>query len=1012
MLENVEFISSFVEEATVHIENTEAGLLNMNPENTDPEIINDLFRAVHSIKGTAGFFNLNRIVSVSHSMENVLGECRNGNLQLTGAHIDILLSANDALKAMVEDVMNSEEFDTSKQLEKLNSILSGTAGLSQSTQTGKSSGVSVSNAVNIFGLDGSKIQMVTEEIQFGKMLYKIKRNLNTDLLNKGISPVEFLQQLQTLGIFVSCGIQSDIQDDEVSEDFEMYCYLLTVLEKNLLCDAVGAEDEDITPIMLESEEDKTSNEQENTAETQEAAEKTINRDESASRKNASLNMEDSLRVHVTLLNNLLNLASEMVLGRNQLLRALEFNRKNIQGIDPILQNIDHITTDLQETIMQTRMQPVANVFNKFPRIIRELSKKLEKDIDLNLDGIDVELDKTIIESLGDPLTHLVRNAADHGLESPKERQECGKPETGHITMKAYHESGYVNIDVIDDGRGVDVEKVKQKAIEKGLLDSRESDDFIEQEILQFLFKPGFSTSNEVTDLSGRGVGMDVVKTNIEKLGGSVEIFTQSGKGTTFRLLLPLTLAIIPSLIVEVEGQKFALPQVNLQEIVRIKPGDASKRIEYIHNSEVLRLRGRLLPIVHLPTALGLKRTYIDPVTGERKEERRKSLYDQRRREPDPEIADPSCRRFNNSNILRILVLKIGSRRFGMAIDFIHGSEEILVKSLPKFMNDCKCYSGVTIMGDGKTAMILDPEGIVQKAQLRFVEGLEQKDAQDSELLYENMKEQQNLLIFRSSGPEYLGIDLSLVSRVEEIEENDIEKIGDKEYIKYRNGSLRVVRPEDFININKVPAAPKKYYVIIPKLIKKPMGILAVEIHDTICTNINLDQETIMAKGLFGSFLYNRKIILLLNIYELFELVDPKQYAKKIKTSKTGNNRVLLVEDTPFFLKMEYDYLTSAGYSVMTAYNGKEALQLLKENNIDIVISDINMPVMDGLELAKRIRADEKYFDLPIIALTSLTGDKQVKAGLEAGFDYYEIKLDRSSLLDKVELALEQRKQVG
>ncbi len=1007
MLENVEFISSFVEEASGHIANIEAGFLNLDPENQDSESIHDLFRAMHSIKGTAGFFNLSHIVQVSHSMENVLGECRSGKLMLTAAHIDILLTANDCLKTMISDVMNSEAYDISAILQQLKTIQAADqkAERNLAAESPKENG----NPLTFNSMDETMHGLISDGLHQGKKLFALRIRLCEE---PPFNTAAFLKQLESIGTLVSGSVDIRPSDAGAGEEdrFTLVCMVLTVLEKDLLAAAAGISEEAITQVATGDDDGmKTDYEQTFTDPAEQNKSPAAVSDEAAEKRNTAIHIEDSLRVHVTLLNHLLNLASEMVLGRNQLLRAMELHRKSIPGIDPILQNIDHITTDLQETIMQTRMQPVANVFNRFPRIIRDLSKKLGKEIDLQLEGVDVELDKTIIEALGDPLTHLVRNAADHGLEPAKERQAAGKPATGLIILKAYHESGYVNIDVMDDGKGVDLDSVKRKAVEKGLLKSVDQDDYGEQQILQFLFHPGFSTSNRVTDLSGRGVGMDVVKTNIEKLGGSVEIFTQAGKGTTFRLLLPLTLAIIPSLIVQVEDQKFALPQVNLQEIVRIKPGDPSKRIEYIHNAEVLRLRGRLLPIVHLADVLGLKRTYMDPVTGERRDERRKTLYDQRRASVEIQDQEPANRRRNYTNILRILVLKIGSRRFGMAIDVIHGSEEILVKTLPRFMKDSRCYSGVTIMGDGKAAMILDPEGIVQKAQLRFIEGTESKNEDNLEQLAESMREQQNLLLFRSSGPELLGLDLSLVSRVEEIQPDQIEKIGSKEYIKYRSSSLRILRAEDFLPLQKIQQSPQRYYVIIPKLIRKPMGILVTEIIDTVQTVIRLDQETITAKGLFGSFVFNNRIILLLNLYELFEQADPGQYATA--PVKTGQGRILLVEDTPFFMKMETDYLTSAGYKVIAAYNGREALQLLKENDVDMVISDINMPLMDGLELAKRIRLDKKHGGLPLIALTSLTTDKQVKAGLDAGFDFYEVKLDKSSLLEKVEIALQKRKRV-
>jgi two-component system chemotaxis sensor kinase CheA len=638
---------------------------------------------------------------------------------------------------------------------------------------------------------------------------------------------------------------SEIDDngDESAQDLIMEFYFTTVLQVNFLNEVIDIPEQNIFDLTaafaMESDSQEQIEEASGSLTNDQAAGDSPESDKTpdlAGPKSKSPAVEDSIRVHVSLLNDLLNLASEMVLGRNQLLRAMEKHRKSIAGIDPVLQNIDHITTELQEKVMQTRMQPISIVFSKFPRIIKDLGKKLGKEIELKLEGTDVELDKSIIESIGDPLTHLIRNAADHGLETPEERERLGKPRTGHILMKAYHEGGYVNIDVIDDGTGINIDKIKNKALENGIIHSSDISIMGEQEILQLMFKPGFSTSDAVTDVSGRGVGLDVVKTNIEKLGGTIEIFTTLNKGTTFRLLLPLTLAIIPSLIVKVADQRFALPQANLQEIVRIKPGQAARRIEYINNAEVLRLRGGLLPIVHLADVLGLSRTNEN------------SPGSELLAGGSPDGAGEAKLRLRSlGNILRILVIKIGSRKLGIAVDAIHGSEEILVKPLSSFIKDCKCYSGVTIMGDGKTAMILDPEGIIAKANLRFNEGNTEKVDTSLDDEIKNISEQQDLLLFKCSGPERLAIDLSMVSRVEEIAPEEIQKIGDKEYIKFRQDSLRVIRPEDFLPIGRQTSSNSLLYVVIPKLVTHPMGIIIEQIHDTIRQRVCLNRDNITVK---------------------------------------------------------------------------------------------------------------------------------------------------------------------
>lgn len=910
MIENEEFINDFIEEAKTHIGALELDLVKISIEDTDKELVNNIFRAVHSIKGTAGFFNLTKIVGLAHNMENIMGEVRNDKLILTSAIIDLLLESNDCLKNMIEDVTNSEDYDTSAILLK-------------------------------YKADQEPILIACREVKEELVAKEIIEEYLDD--KKVIEPIEPIKKIE----------DSNVQKATVA--------------------------------VLESDFKKI-------------------------KANTS---EDSIRVNVSLLNNLLNLASELVLGRNQLLRGMEMHRKSMSGMDSILQNIDHITTELQEKVMQTRMQSIANVFNKFPRIIRDMAKKLNKEIDLVIEGEDVELDKSIIEALGDPLTHLIRNAVDHGLETPEERKQAGKPQVGKIIMKAYHESGYVNVDIIDDGRGLDLEKIKKKAIEKGIIDRSELLAMKEHDITQLVFKPGFSTAEVVTDFSGRGVGMDVVKTNIEKLGGAIEIFTVPQKGTTFRLLLPLTLAIIPSIIVEVEGQKFALPQVNLQEIVRIKAGDAQRKIEFINSSEVLRLRGGLLPIIHLGDVLGIKRTYLDPASLEKQIEKRKTVtgYTKVVQNEKEEVQFIKMKREVNSTI-RILVIKIGSKKLGIIADKIHGSEEILVKPMPAYIKDCRCYSGVTIMGDGKTAMILDPEGIIVKANLNFTDVLNQKGSEKNiDSINEDIMEHQSILIFKCSGTETLAVDLSMVSRVEEVSPSAIEVIGDKEYIKYRGDMLRVIKPENYLPISKSKTLPEKYYVIIPKLVKYPIGLLIEKIHDTVHTIIKLNSEDIKIKGILGSSIINDRIVVLLNIYELFEIVNPDNYSipKEISNVKLT---ILVAEDTPFFQKLERDYLIEAGYKVITAVNGMEALELLHEHHVDVVISDIKMPVMDGIELVKRIRQDKKLSHLPVIALTSMTGETYTKEGLEAGFDVYEYKLDRSRLISVIQKVINDRRLLG
>lgn len=1002
-MENADLIKDFVEEAVRHIDIIETGLIKIEAGSGDPDTIHDIFRAVHSIKGTAGFFALKNIIRLSHAMENLLEQIRSGRMSIDNRLIDVLLSANDSLKSMVENVEGSEAVDISAHLEQISGFLGdgppparggGSAG-EQLPAPG--AGRQEENNTDVDDVDkvdkpagpNDLRAAISEAADRGCYAFKIVAPVSGQAGADSYTPTELIKRAESIGQVIGPATETgpagtgDIPGGKSS----FYFYITSVLEKSLVAialeipeDSISEADpgglEDPAPVQGQAAhpgpEPDLAGPGAATPRAVPAVSPVAGEKGGRPAGQQHLVSEDSVRVHISLLNDLLNLASEMVLGRNQLLRVLESYRKGVPGLNAVLQNIDGVTSELQEKIMQTRMQPVSRVFNKFPRFIRELSRKLGKDVDLIMEGTEVELDKSIIEALGDPLTHLVRNAVDHGLETPEKRLKEGKPGTGTVILKAYHEGGHVNIDIIDDGAGIDVGNIKKIALQNGIISPAEAAIMGEGELLGLLFRPGFSTAEKVTDLSGRGVGMDVVKTNIEKLGGIMEIMTTPGQGTDFRLILPLTLAIIPSLIVEVKGQKFALPQVNLQEMLRIKPGDFSRRIEMLGDSPVMRLRGNLIPVIHLADALGLEKAPLD-----------------------------------SSRVLRTLVIKSGSKRFGLVVDIIHDDEEILVKHIPRYLSGCKCYSGVTILGDGRTAMILDPEGIAARAGLRFMES--EKPAADTVSPVQSTDEQQSLLLFKCSGTETFSVDLSMVARVEKIQADRIEKVGNKEFILFRGEALRVIRPEDYLPVTSARNNCERLFVIIPKLVRHPIGILIEKVLDTTEVKIQFNREEIRARGLVGSAVLYGRLVLVVNIHELLELAAPEHYqGEESKSSAGGSRTVLLVEDTPFFIKTEKNYLESAGYRVLTAVNGSEALKLLQENHVDVVVSDIEMPVMDGFELIKKVRADKRLAGLPVVAVTSRADERSRKRGIKAGFDFYEIKLDKENFLEKVKLAMEKR----
>ncbi|WP_371373956.1 chemotaxis protein CheW [Sporomusa aerivorans] len=891
----------FVQEARSYIADMEACLLALEQENYEDDTVNRLFRAVHTIKGTAAFFDLTTIVELTHTLENLLDQLRNRKLPVTSSLVDMLLAVTDFLKQLVNQPAASQSKDIGQVLAQIRSFL---AAPEPAPQT-------LHDAWELWD------QLIVE-------------SASQTYAESSLPPPAPSEGAQTL------------PTTSPPPDSSFVLPIVPVAAQPPPEEHAGAR-----------------------------------------------GVEDSIRVGVELLNDLLNIAGEMVLSRNQLLKIVEAGGREIPNLELVTRNIDFMTTRLQERVMQARMQPVSHIFSKMPRIVRDLGRKIGKEVDLLIKGETVELDKTIMEGLLEPLTHLVRNAIDHGLEPAEQRRQLGKPLAGRLLLKASHEAGKVIIDVADDGRGIDVEKVARKAIQQGLVEPALAATLETGQILSFLFHPGFSTAEKVSDISGRGVGLDVVKTSIKKLGGKIEIISEQGAGATFRLMMPLTLAIIASIIVESSGQLFALPQVNLKEFVLLQPEESRTTVEFVREHPALYLRNELLPIVRLSRVVGLEENENCPDT---------EYFRQQNR------------------IFSFLVVKSGYRQFALEVDRIYDSEEILVKPLPPALKDCNWYSGTTVLGDGRIAMILDTENLRVKAGIFLIEEEFAQQNNDNLMAARSKKaaDSQRLLLFRCSGGETLGLDLGMVARVEEIQATLLQSIGEHEYVSFRGKSLRVIRPESCLPIKQKEQESQILYLIIPRLIKRPVALIAHEIIDIIDTGAVLDTEVISGSGVIGSTLVAGNMVLLINLYELLELADPAGQPGFLPNAPSTERKiqVLLAEDTPFFARMTKGYLEWAGYDVLLAENGREALKLLDSKPVDIIVSDIEMPVMDGLELVQTIRSDENLRHLPVIALTSLSRPDQRERGLRAGFDLYEVKLDRDTLLESVALLLKKRLKTG
>lgn len=1026
-----EMLQMFLEESNEHLGNLEPDLLELEETKDAPEseLINRIFRAVHSLKGAAGFFGFENVTRLSHVMESLLALVRDGKKKPSSYMITTLLAGTDKLNQMIKDIDNSESVEITQVLADLNKLLS------DDTESTESVSIDMEGKENLPEKIARQFEIPITELQkavaHGHFLYAVKAYTHKDMTEKGKSPLDYLKNIERLGNLIGSygdlstidGLSTDLHKQELA-----FVYLFSsVLEPDLIALGLEVDEEQIQqlefpefidpsfkiihemaepmqkdvkdteaipetkvdpsqkvepvkveepkkepvmPVKTEAKKDKEISREPEKSENQSSTEEA-----SADAKKDHTTQKETLRVSVALLNDLMTFAGELVLARNQLLSLASDAAKTIPGLPAVLQDIDMTTSVLQEKIMNTRMQPVSLVFNKFPRLIRDMEIKLKKKFKLEIIGNEVDLDKSIIENLSDPLTHLVRNCADHGIEMPEERVKAGKTEYGNVWLKAYHEGGKVNIDVVDDGYGIDTKIVLKKAIEKGVVSEAEAARMTEKQMMEIIFAPGFSTAKVVSDVSGRGVGMDVVRTNIEKLGGSVSLDSKIGHGTTVNLKLPLTLAIIPSLIVKVEKMHFALPQVALKELVRVKTGDKNRRIEMVNDAPVLRLRNKLLPIIYLHEVLGMKR--------------------------ETEV---------NSEVTRVLVLQYDENEFGLVVDEILGNEEIVVKSIPRFFKNSLCYSGTTIMGDGTVALILDIAGIAVKSKLNFISLKEQsKQSKEKDIDEQHVdRELQNLLLFENAEDEYFALNLDLIKRIEKIDLKDIENVGEKDYIEHEGKSLRIIHLEHFLPVRTREKASDFLYVIIPKMIENPLGIVAHRIIDSIQVDTHIDTESIMAKGLIGSSLINQDLVLFPDIYEMVEMAEPER-AIKMRTEKSVKLNILLVEDTPFFRTLEKQYLESAGYKVTVAVDGLDALKILKSKDFDIFIVDIIMPRMDGFTFAEEVRKNSKYDHTPIIALTTLVNEESREKAKAIGFDAYEIKLHKEKLLETVKTLIDANK---
>jgi len=1022
-----ELTEEFVVESKEHLESIEDEFLKLESQCDSPDfdLIAKVFRAIHSVKGAAGFFGLTNINDLSHAMETLLSMMREGEIKPEAKYIDHLLVGVDFLNRMLDDLENSNDCDISEPLGVLNLLIKNSS---------ETAAEDMETVVTVGEIDeeggpksfGFEIDMMSLKHMHkpGCFLYELKYDLNNLEEEETGSPLDLVHELLALGEILDGKLSTPALD--FSEDMSglpLYYELLysTVLDETLISHAVSLPDDCIRNISdeinnvsdqvhVEDVIDEVMHDQIELDKELDAASKLVDPADTdtqkviqpdvvkeTSTKASTEKSSASIRIKLDILEELMRLAGELVLVRNQQLLLTEDSEPEVKSIT---QRLDLVTTELQESIMRTRMQPIGNVFNKVPRIIRDLSKKLGKQIELTISGNDVEMDKTILESLADPITHMIRNCCDHAIESPEDRVAAGKPEVGDISLRAYHESGHVVIEIEDNGRGLNPDGIRANAFNKGMHTEAELNAMSVKEIQGLIMQPGFSTAAEVSEVSGRGVGMDVVRSSIERLGGSVYFETTVGEGTKFILSLPLTLAIIPCLIIKVEGERFAIPQVNLEELVCLYDDEVATMIETTGDLEVYRLRNRLLPMVRLSEVLSRDEPFTAATRSQITQKysaERKSLqndYNRARTENDREKLK-SLRQ-----ALNFAVVKVSGKSFGIIIDEVIGTEEIVVKPMHSYLKNLHCYGGATVMGDGEVALILNIDGVADYTGVDMV-NVEDLDYELEVSSTEIVEETQEVLMFKSSETEQFAVPLPLIKRIERISSNDIQMVGSNEFITIDGVSTHILRLESVLSV--APTSDQdEMFLLLPKHTQKPYGVLFTTLLDVCQAGMNVDTSSFVADGVLGTSIINEIMTIFLDVYRVIEIKSEQCSNEKniqIADSSSSAKRILLAEDTPFFQNMVKGYLETEGYSVALAENGQIALDLFKAEEFDMIVSDLEMPEMDGYEFMKQVRLSGSK--IPALALSSLNKKRDVEKAKASGFNKYNLKVNLDRLVDNI-----------
>lgn len=679
-----QYLEIFLDETKEHLENLNAQILKLEQEPEDVDTINEIFRAAHSLKGMAGTMGYKRMQNLTHDMENVFSEIRSGNMKVNSNLIDTLFQCLDALEEYTNNIQETADEGTNDNqplIAQLAEFL-GNEGKAQEVpkeekKEEKAPAESGSDKKWLdIKLDDSERTVLSKAKEAGKNIYGLTIYIQENCLLKAARAFLVYKAVEEKAEIMVCNPPAqDIEDEKFELDFSLIVISDDSLD-NILAAARNVSE--IEKVLGDAYEFEPVKEEEKTAvvQAQAAAKETtaVTQQAKGGEKKAVSKpvVNRTVRVDIEKLDVLMNLVSELIIAKNSLVSASTSEGSSNAGFNEQIEYLESVTTNLHESVMKVRMVPIESVVSKFPRMIRDLSKKLDKKMELYMSGEETELDRTVVDEIGDPLMHLLRNAADHGLESADVRAKLGKPEVGSIFLDAYQDGNNVIIEVRDDGAGIDVEEVKKTAIERGVITPEQGESMSEKDIINLLFHAGFSTSKKISDVSGRGVGLDVVKSKIESLSGEVEVKSKLGEGSTWTIRLPLTLAIIQALMVIVGGEKYAISLGSIQTIEDISPSE----IKYVQNKEVINLRGTVIPLIRLSRELDIESS----------------------KAPDENMV--------------VVIVKKGEKLAGLVIDELMGQQEIVIKSLGKYISKCKIISGATILGDGEVALILDANTLI------------------------------------------------------------------------------------------------------------------------------------------------------------------------------------------------------------------------------------------------------------------------------------------------------------